>query len=79
MIRQPPAGDFSLQPARAFGAIWEIDPVDLVEIGVKATAYNQLPGLLQPLLHVRTTLFSAVVISAPLRQAHRRAERQVNQ
>ena len=55
-IRQPPAGDFVLRPVRAFGTPQEIGPVDLVLIGIKATANHQLPGLLQPLLQAHTTL-----------------------
>jgi len=55
-IRQPPAGDFLLQPARAFGTTAEIGPVDLVVIGLKATANDQLPALLPPLLAEHTAL-----------------------
>ena len=55
-VRQPPAGDFVLQPARAFGTTAEIGPVDLVVIGIKATANDRLPALLPPLLADHTAL-----------------------
>ena len=55
-IKQPPAGDFVLQPARAFGTTAEIGPVDLVVIGLKATANDRLPALLPPLLADHTAL-----------------------
>ncbi len=54
-VRQP-AGDFTLQPAQAYGATAEIGPVDLVIIGIKATANDRLPELLPPLLHPGTAL-----------------------
>jgi 2-dehydropantoate 2-reductase len=55
-VRQPPAGDFTLQPVRAFGTTAEIGPVDLVVVGLKATANEALPRLLPPLLHERTAI-----------------------
>ena len=55
-IKQPPAGGFVLEPARAFGTTAEIGPVDLVVIGLKATANDRLPALLPPLLADHTAL-----------------------
>ncbi len=55
-VRQPPALDFTLRPAHAFGSTAEIGPVDLVIIGLKATANAVLPGLLPPLLGSDTAL-----------------------
>lgn len=55
-IKQPPADDITLQPARAFGSTAEIGPVDLVIIGIKATGNDQLLHLLPPLLAERTAL-----------------------
>jgi len=55
-VRQPPQGEFLLPHARAFGATAEIGPVDLVIVGVKATANDLLPDLVRPLLHARTAL-----------------------
>jgi len=55
-VRQPPAGDFTLQPVRAFGTTAEIGPVDLVVIGLKATANHELRQLLPPLLGQHTTI-----------------------
>jgi 2-dehydropantoate 2-reductase len=55
-IKQPPAGDFTLSPARAFETTTEIGPVDLVVIGVKATANEQLLRLLPPLLGAHTAI-----------------------
>jgi 2-dehydropantoate 2-reductase len=54
-VRQP-AGDFTLRPAQVCGATIEIGPVDLVVIGIKATANDRLPELLRPLLHAGTAL-----------------------
>ena len=55
-VRQPPAGDFTLWPVRAFGTTAEIGPVDLVVIGLKATANDELRQLLPPLLGGHTTI-----------------------
>ena len=55
-VRQPPAGDFTLAPVRAFATTAEIGPVDLVVIGLKATANDALPQLLPPLLGERTAI-----------------------
>jgi 2-dehydropantoate 2-reductase len=55
-IKQPPAGDFTLQPARAFATPAEVGPVDLVVIGLKATANEQLRPLLPPLLGAPTAI-----------------------
>jgi 2-dehydropantoate 2-reductase len=55
-IKQPPAGDFLLRPARAAGATAEIGPVDLVIVGLKATANEELRRLLPPLLDGRTAI-----------------------
>jgi 2-dehydropantoate 2-reductase len=55
-LRQPPGRDCVLQPARAFGSTAEIGPVDLVVIGLKATANDQLLTLLPPLLNRSTAL-----------------------
>ena len=55
-IRQPPHGEFHLQPARVFESTTEIGPVDLIVIGLKATANATLPGLLSPLLRPGTAL-----------------------
>jgi len=54
-VREP-SGDFLINPARAFGDPAEIGPVDLVVIGIKATANGELLRLLPPLLHERTVL-----------------------
>ena len=55
-IKQPPDADFALQPVRAFGSTTEIGPVDLVVIGLKATANAELLRLLPPLLGESTAL-----------------------
>ncbi len=55
-VRQPPACDFTLAPVRAFGTTAEIGPVDLVVIGLKATANDELPRLLPPLLGGSTAI-----------------------
>jgi 2-dehydropantoate 2-reductase len=55
-VRQPPAGDFRLPHAQAYGTTAEIGSVDLVIVGIKATANDVLPDLLPPLLHARTAL-----------------------
>ncbi len=55
-IKQPPAGDFLLRPARAAGSTAEIGPVDLVIVGLKATANEDLRQLLPPLLDGRTAI-----------------------
>jgi 2-dehydropantoate 2-reductase len=55
-VQQPPAGYFPLRRVRAFGTTAEIGPVDLVVIGLKATANDQLPRLLPPLLGEHTAI-----------------------
>jgi 2-dehydropantoate 2-reductase len=55
-VREPPDGDFALPGACAFGTAAEIGPVDLVLIGIKATANNCLPDLLRPLIQAGTAL-----------------------
>src|SRR3989304_10337252 len=46
-----PDFEFTLKPLAAFGVPEEIGPVDLVVIGLKATANNQLDRLFPPLPH----------------------------
>ena len=55
-VRQPPDGGFALQPVRACGTTAEIGPVDLVIVGLKATANDALPRLLPPLLEAGTAI-----------------------
>jgi 2-dehydropantoate 2-reductase len=55
-IRQTGAGELHLHPVHAFGSTAEIGPVDLVVIGLKATANAELPRLLPPLLSEGTAL-----------------------
>ncbi len=55
-VRQPPDGDFALPRVAAFGATAEIGPVDLVIIGLKATANECLRDLLPSLLRADTAL-----------------------
>jgi len=52
------ARSFSLPKVGAFGAASEIGPVDLVIVTLKATANAELPRLLPPLLHHRTTVLT---------------------
>ncbi len=55
-VVQPPDGDFALVRPRVFGTTAEIGPVDLVIIGIKATANDALVELLPPLLRANTAL-----------------------
>ncbi len=45
-------------PAKAFGSTAEIGPVDLVVIGLKTTANEELKRLIPPLLHEKTLLLT---------------------
>src|SRR5262245_37024465 len=47
-------GEFHLATVGAFGDPSEIGPVELVIVGLKATANNALEKLLPPLLHADT-------------------------
>lgn len=51
-------GDFSLPPVKAAAAPEEIGPVDLVIVTLKATANDQLPRLLPPLIHADTAVLN---------------------
>ncbi len=51
-------GDFEVPDARAFRTAEEIGPVDLVIVAWKATANDQLGGVLPPLLHEGTQVLS---------------------
>lgn len=50
--------EFSLPGVHAAASTSEIGPSDLVVIGLKTTANDQLPRLLPPLLHERTVLLT---------------------
>ncbi|NLT69996.1 MAG: 2-dehydropantoate 2-reductase [Verrucomicrobiaceae bacterium] len=52
------AGDFQLDPVRAFATTEEIGPVDLVLIALKTTANDALGALLAPLLKPDTILLT---------------------
>ncbi|HTJ78016.1 MAG TPA: 2-dehydropantoate 2-reductase [Rariglobus sp.] len=51
-------GDFALPSVKAAAAPEEIGPVDLVIITLKATANDQLAGILPPLLHTNTAVLN---------------------
>jgi 2-dehydropantoate 2-reductase len=51
-------GEWTLQPAQAYGSTAEIGPVDLVIIGLKTTANAELERLIPPLLHADTLLLT---------------------
>jgi 2-dehydropantoate 2-reductase len=51
-------GDFTLPAVRVAAASEEIGPVDLVVVTLKATANDQLPRLLPPLLHAGTVVLN---------------------
>ena len=55
-VKQPPDGDFTLARPQVFGTAAAIGPVDLVIIGLKATANGCMPDLLPPLLRADTAL-----------------------
>lgn len=55
-VRQVPDLDFTLRPVGAFPSTAEIGPVDLVIVGLKATANDVLPALLPPLLGPETAI-----------------------
>jgi 2-dehydropantoate 2-reductase len=51
-------GDFHLSKVAAFGDPAQIGPVDLVIVGLKATANDALEKLLPPLLHATTAILT---------------------
>lgn len=57
-IHRPQPSQFHLQPVQTAAATNEIGPVDLVLIGLKATANDALEALLTPLLHEHTRLLT---------------------
>ena len=53
-----PDSEFTLRPVPAFGRSEEIGPVDLVVIGLKATANSRLEKLVPPLVHPATAILN---------------------